>query len=130
MFQDIYYCQFLYVPCYYHLLQLHIKKPTHSQLISFDKNYISLIDVAFSPAPKIKGSGETGVLYVVEPLDACSPLMNVAGITKSPFALIIRGKCSFEDKVRTAQNAGFKAAIVYDSEDSEPLVESNILSPC
>jgi E3 ubiquitin-protein ligase RNF13 len=31
--------------------------------------------------------------------------------------LIIRGGCSFEHKVRRAQKAGFKAAIVFDNEE-------------
>jgi hypothetical protein len=38
---------------------------------------------------------------------------------------MIRGGCSFEDKVRMAQNAGYKAAIVYDNEDGGILVASN-----
>lgn len=48
-----------------------------------------------------------------------------------PFALIIRGGCTFDDKVRYAQRAGFKAAIVYDDEDGGALISSNVpfLSP-
>lgn len=80
----------------------------------------------------MKGSGECGTLYVAEPLDACSPLKNVTssikGGSKSPFVLIIRGGCSFEDKVRRAQTAGFKAAIVYDNEDGD-LVASKFPIP-
>ena len=82
-------------------------------------------------APAIKGSGECGVLYSAEPLDACSTLTNEvkrATNGSSPFVLIIRGGCSFEDKVRTAQSAGFKAAIVYDNVDGGALVASNDFS--
>ncbi|KAJ6744812.1 RING FINGER AND PROTEASE ASSOCIATED DOMAIN-CONTAINING [Salix purpurea] len=77
-------------------------------------------DVEANFAPAIKGSGEHGVLYLAEPIDACSDLTNQAkkGSNKSsPFVLIIRGGCSFEDKVRRAQKAGYKAAIIYDSEE-------------
>lgn len=79
-------------------------------------------------APTIESSGEPGVLYLAKPLDACSTLENKVRLpvnSSSPFALIIRGGCSFEDKVRRAQVAGFKAAIVYDNEDSGSLIASN-----
>ncbi|VVB11664.1 unnamed protein product [Arabis nemorensis] len=64
----------------------------------------------------VESSGECGSLYAAEPLDACSDLTNTAEKgSKHRFAyvLIIRGGCSFEEKVRNAQKAGFKAAIVY-----------------
>ena len=81
-------------------------------------------------APAIKGSGECGVLYLAEPLNACSDLTNkvekVSNVT-SPFALVIRGGCSFDEKVRRVQKAGFKAAIVYDDDDDGILVASNAL---
>ncbi|XP_008795582.4 receptor homology region, transmembrane domain- and RING domain-containing protein 1 [Phoenix dactylifera] len=84
---------------------------------------LSFNDVEANFAPSIKGSGECGVLYLAEPLDACTPLTNkVAEGPNSPFVLIIRGECAFEDKVRHAQNAGFKAAIIYDNENSSILV--------
>ena len=81
-------------------------------------------------APAIKGSGEHGVLYLAEPIDACSDLTNQAkkgSNRSSPFVLIIRGGCSFEDKVRRAQKAGYKAAIIYDNEEGI-LVASKIFS--
>ncbi|PON36513.1 Cdk-activating kinase assembly factor [Parasponia andersonii] len=89
---------------------------------------LSFGDIEANFAPAIKGSGECGVLYSAEPLDACSPLTNkVQSSTgaRSPFVLIIRGGCSFEYKVRTAQKAGFKAAIVYDNDDGGALVARN-----
>lgn len=77
-------------------------------------------------APEVKDSGVNGAIYAVEPLDACSPLRKkAANGPVSPFALVIRGGCQFDDKVRNAQNAGFKAVIVYDDEDSGVLVSSN-----
>ncbi|KAK2967033.1 hypothetical protein RJ640_003389 [Escallonia rubra] len=84
-------------------------------------------------APSVKGSGVCGMLYVAEPLDACSPLTKKAGVAKdgvpSPFALIIRGGCSFEDKVRRAQAAGFKAAIIYDDEDGDLVASKDFPLP-
>ncbi|XP_016456862.2 receptor homology region, transmembrane domain- and RING domain-containing protein 2-like [Nicotiana tabacum] len=80
---------------------------------------LSFEDIEASFAPSPKGSGKCGILYVAEPLDACSTLTNkiepINNFTKDPFVLIIRGGCSFEDKVRKAQAAGFKAAIIYDN---------------
>ena len=68
------------------------------------------------------------MLYLANPLDACATLENNVQLpvtNSSPFALIIRGGCSFEDKVRRAQVAGFKAAIVYDNKDGGGLIASN-----
>lgn len=82
----------------------------------------------FVSAPKLKGSGESGILYLAEPLDACTALTNKAeqlSNVSAPFVLIVRGGCSFEEKVTRAQKAGFKSAIVYDNEDDGVLVASN-----
>ncbi|KAJ9167160.1 hypothetical protein P3X46_021830 [Hevea brasiliensis] len=86
---------------------------------------LSFDDVEANFAPAVKSSGECGALYLAEPLDACSDLRNKVGKASnisSPYVLIIRGGCSFDDKVRIAQKAGFKAAIVYDNEDDGILV--------
>lgn len=73
------------------------------------------------------------MLYVAEPLDACSTLTNrvepTNNFTKEPFVLIVRGGCSFEDKVRKAQAAGFKAAIIYDNSYGD-IIASNELFHC
>lgn len=72
--------------------------------------------------------GECGVLRLSEPIDACSPLTNKVALTRPKdactysFLLIARGGCSFEEKVRRAQSAGFKAAVVYDNEDDGVLI--------
>lgn len=84
---------------------------------------LSFDDIEANFTPLIKKSDQCGVLYVAEPLDACSSLVNTVtveeeGSTTSPsYVLIIRGGCSFEEKIRNAQRAGYKAAIVYDNED-------------
>lgn len=84
---------------------------------------LSFADIEATFAPSVKGSGKGGILYIAQPLDACLPLTNNVNTdrngTISPFVLIIRGGCSFEEKVRSAQTAGFKAAIIYNSEDDE-----------
>ncbi|KAI4972327.1 hypothetical protein ZWY2020_003252 [Hordeum vulgare] len=84
---------------------------------------LSFSDVEATFTPEVKGSGLNGVIYTVEPLDACSPLTKkaVEGPV-SPFALVLRGGCQFDDKVRNAQDAGFKAVIVYDNKDHGVLV--------
>ncbi|KAM3375278.1 receptor y region, transmembrane domain and RING domain-containing protein 2 [Capsicum galapagoense] len=80
--------------------------------LSFDD-----IEANFAPSPK--SADKCGTLYVAAPEDACSTLTNkielTNNFTKEPFVLIIRGGCSFEDKVRKAQAAGFKAVIIYDN---------------
>lgn len=88
---------------------------------------LSFDDIEANFAPPVRSKGICGKLYIAEPLDACSPLMNKieqnnSGNCTSPFALIIRGACSFEDKVRRAQKAGFEAAIVYDNVEDSALV--------
>lgn len=81
---------------------------------------LSFTDIAANFARPVNGSGEHGTLFLGSPLDACSPLINSSieeGIN-SPYVLIIRGGCPFKDKVRRAQDAGFKAAIIYNNDDS------------
>ncbi|KAG6382988.1 hypothetical protein SASPL_157276 [Salvia splendens] len=84
---------------------------------------LSFDDVEALFAPTVKESGIGGTVSIAEPLDACSLLTNeiVASMngTRYPFVLIIRGGCSFEDKVRRAQAAGFEAAIVYDNDTTD-----------
>ncbi|KAL6651675.1 hypothetical protein ACP70R_010600 [Stipagrostis hirtigluma subsp. patula] len=86
---------------------------------------LSFDDIEASFAPGVKGTGINGVVYTAEPLNACSPLTNkaVEG-PPPPFALIIRGGCTFDEKVRNAQDAGFKAAIVFDNENSGVLIST------
>lgn len=86
---------------------------------------LSFDDIEANFAPSVKGSGEYGALFLAEPLDACTELTNKARTlsnASSPFVLMVRGGCSFEEKVRIAQSAGYKAAIVYDNEDGGILV--------
>ncbi|XP_034586463.1 receptor homology region, transmembrane domain- and RING domain-containing protein 1 isoform X5 [Setaria viridis] len=84
---------------------------------------LSFDDIEASFAPGVKASGVNGIVYAAEPLNACSPLtINAVEGLPSPFALVIRGGCAFDEKVKNVQDAGFKAAIVYDNENSGVLV--------
>lgn len=99
---------------------------TSASVVLIGKNFThSFDDIEANFAPPIEGSGECGVLYLAEPLDACSELSNkvenFSNVT-SRFALVIRGGCSFDEKVRRVQKAGFRAAIVYDNDDDGVLV--------
>lgn len=78
-------------------------------------------------AVSVNSTGICGALHLADPLEACSSLLNrfrSQEIDTIKFALIIRGKCAFEDKVRNAQDAGFHAVIVYDDRDKGNLVSS------
>lgn len=82
-------------------------------------------------AVAVGGSEICGSLLVADPLDACLPLRygfqsNETDITR--FALVERGECTFEDKLQHAQNAGFRAVIVYDNR-REKLVHSELPRP-
>eukprot|EP00899_Mesostigma_viride_P012086 jgi/Mesvir1/20879/Mv07957-RA.1 len=93
----------------------------------------------------ITPGGIEGVLIEANPLDACAPLQNSdeslgwvpdrdQGVVSGPtmagplfnrgtwFALVIRGSCSFEQKVLNAQNAGADAVIVFDNERNRELI--------
>lgn len=92
-----------------------------ANILVIENNIISSYNsIAANFGRPVTESGERGTIYLASPLDACSPLTN--SLTKdtinSPsFVLIIRGVCGFVDKVRRAQDAGFKAAIVYNDKD-------------
>ncbi|XP_042459442.1 receptor homology region, transmembrane domain- and RING domain-containing protein 1-like isoform X1 [Zingiber officinale] len=98
-----------------------------SNVVLIGKNVsLSFPDVEANFAPPVKRSGESGVLYLAEPLEGCTKLTNeISKGLGAPFVLIRRGECSFEAKVRNAQYAGFKAAIIFDNEDRGSLI-SNI----
>ncbi|CAN6804976.1 unnamed protein product [Brassica oleracea] len=108
----------------FHLLTL--SSFTSAKVILIRNNITrSFDDIEANFAPSVKAAGEIGLLYVAEPLDACSDLNNKPEQSSngtSPFVLIVRGGCSFEDKVRKAQRAGFKAAIIHDNEDRGILI--------
>ncbi|KAF4369282.1 hypothetical protein G4B88_009665 [Cannabis sativa] len=89
---------------------------------------MSFADLPAKFAAGVNSSGICGALHIANPSNGCSPLKNdllhqSKNITDGVrFALIIRGECSFEDKVVNAQKAGFGAVIVYDNIDKGNLV--------
>lgn len=59
-----------------------------------------------------------GYIVSAYPEDACSKIDPPANNLENWFALIIRGNCNFDVKVRNAQNSNFSLAIVYDTSTS------------
>eukprot|EP00249_Psilotum_nudum_P010521 c22586_g1_i1 orf=470-1834(-) len=75
--------------------------------------------------PQVHGSAICGYLFSGEPSNACTKLKFNAKSFKgscSPFLLATRGNCSFETKVRHAQDADFTAVIIYNNEESAELL--------
>uniref|UniRef100_A0A5B7BSJ6 RING-type domain-containing protein n=1 Tax=Davidia involucrata TaxID=16924 RepID=A0A5B7BSJ6_DAVIN len=92
--------------------------------------HLKALSTPFTDAPAsfavgVNSSGICGALHLADPLDACSSLLNGFRYDDTPsirFVLIVRGKCTFEDKIRNAQDGGFHAAVVYDDQDNRNLV--------
>ncbi|CAH2035393.1 unnamed protein product [Thlaspi arvense] len=97
-----------------------------AKVLLIGKNtYLSFDDVEATFTPIVESSGECGLLYAAEPLNTCSYLTNKAGngsTIRPSYVLIIRGGCSFDEKIRNAQKAGYKAAIVYNDAYDELLI--------
>lgn len=105
-----------YYVCYY-------IKPTFG-IVHLKSLTTSFLDAPARFSPRINSSGICGALLVADPLDACSSLVNtVSQFDHIKFALIVRGNCSFLEKVRNAQLAGFDGAIVFDDQ-----VEKNLIA--
>ncbi|KAK6288195.1 hypothetical protein POUND7_014374 [Theobroma cacao] len=86
---------------------------------------LSFTDLPAKFARGMNNSGVCGALEVADPLDACTPLRNEFSSNRTDpvkLALIIRGDCSFEEKIRNAQRGGFSAAIVYDDRNGGNLI--------
>lgn len=82
----------------------------------------TFLDAPARFGPRVGGDGICGSLRAADPAEACSPIKNGGGATgRGAFVLVARGNCSFEDKVRAAQQAGFAAAVVYDDEEKASL---------
>ncbi|KAJ4786466.1 E3 ubiquitin-protein ligase RNF167 [Rhynchospora pubera] len=107
------------------ILCLKVDLVSSNVVLMGDNLTLSFDDVAANFAPTVKGSGICGSIHIAEPLDACHKFTKEAPKSHGqvlPFSLLIRGNCTFDEKVRNAQNAGYKAAIVYDNEDDNALV--------
>ncbi|PPD88715.1 hypothetical protein GOBAR_DD14359 [Gossypium barbadense] len=91
-----------------------------SAIVVFEPFSISFPDL---PAKFARGNNTAvcGALQVADPSDACTPLRNEFGSNKTGptrFALIIRGNCSFEEKIRKAQSGGIKILAVFVSKSA------------
>lgn len=79
-------------------------------------------DAAFGGV--IPSSGLRGVLQLADPVDGCAALQPPADAAahNAAFALVQRGNCMFDVKVRNAQVAGYKAVVVYNNEIGRDLI--------
>ncbi|WVZ84628.1 hypothetical protein U9M48_031639 [Paspalum notatum var. saurae] len=93
----------------------------HSTSFSF-----TFLDAPARFGPRVGGDGICGSLRAADPVAACEPIKDRGGAGRKAFVLISRGNCSFEDKVRVAQHAGFDAAVVYDDEEKASLYSNAI----
>ncbi|KAM7520074.1 hypothetical protein LguiB_019036 [Lonicera macranthoides] len=96
-----------------------------SAIVQLKSLSFSFLETPARFAVGVNSSGICGALHVADPLDACSSLLNEFGDEETEsvrIALIVRGKCAFEEKIRHAQGGGFDAAIVYDDQDKQNLV--------
>ncbi|CAN0918774.1 Receptor homology region, transmembrane domain-and RING domain-containing protein 1, partial [Linum grandiflorum] len=99
--------------------------PVTSAMVVLKPFFMSFPDLPAKFAAGVTSSGVCGALHVAKPLQACSSLHGRIGFNRTErasFALIVRGGCAFEDKIRNAQLAGFRAAIVFDDRDKRNLV--------
>ncbi|KAF8035446.1 hypothetical protein BT93_C1465 [Corymbia citriodora subsp. variegata] len=89
----------------------------------------SFEDLPAKYAVDVGEAGICGALEIVDHADGCSALRdgvrstgNGNGTDLIRFALIVRGNCSFEDKIVNAQTAGFGAVVVYNDREKVDLV--------
>lgn len=82
--------------------------------------YDPLTDMPADFGPEISPDGVQGLLVIADPEDACLPVSGPAiGPDQEWVALIVRSEaqqtnCSFDVKVKNAEDAGASAAIIYD----------------
>eukprot|EP01137_Pigoraptor_chileana_P013508 Opistho-2@4740 len=88
-------------------------------IITTETNVTYTVDsVTATFGPAIPSEGVAGVIYPPTPSDACGPV--ILNITISRWiALIERGGCDYDVKVRNAQHAGAVGVIVWDSTNGD-----------
>lgn len=102
-----------------------------ADIMVFNNETPHQIEVEFRDMPSLFGGvippeGIQAMVIYADPPDACSglkPPPNITNVTGKWALLIKRYGCSFENKVRNAQNASYHIAIVHnvDSTDLEPM---------
>jgi E3 ubiquitin-protein ligase RNF13 len=115
------------------ILFLSLNKYANATITVYDGKNISIIDYDDSSAafgPRVPANGFKGYIVVASPYHGCSKLKsppNVSFVDPSQWIALIKRtpknfeNCSFDVKVFNAQQAGFKAVIVYNS-DSDNLI--------
>lgn len=97
-----------------------------SVILTRDNSSLVFESADASFTPKVPSAGICGVLFFGNPINACSPLSSVLAksddYTRLRFALVSRGDCSFDTKVRRAQDAGFQAILVADNMENTELI--------
>lgn len=68
-----------------------------------------LNDTATAPLP----------LVAAQPATACEPLVRASA--PGAAALVARGNCSFADKAKAVQAAGFEAMLLYNNDEGETM---------
>lgn len=95
-------------------------------IITKDNNSLVFESADASFTPKAPSVGICGTLFVGNPLNGCTPLDNIVAVSEnasfSQFALVFRGGCSFDTKVRHAQDAGFQAVLIADNMENTELI--------
>ncbi|EDV28464.1 E3 ubiquitin-protein ligase RNF13 [Trichoplax sp. H2] len=74
----------------------------------------SFNDIRADFGPSVSEAGLSGRGVIAHPLDGCSPIRRPPNDLTFYFAIIKRGSCHFDLKVYHAQNANYKAVIVYN----------------
>lgn len=93
-----------------------IVRDAGASIVLFGNETLSFPSIDASFTPPIPEAGLFGEVYVADPLDGCSAF--AANVTdKIVFALVKRGACFFEQKVRNSQDAGYTGTIVFDHEE-------------
>ncbi|KAH7446826.1 hypothetical protein KP509_01G078100 [Ceratopteris richardii] len=94
-------------------------------VVSNSSSFTAFESSEASFAPHVAASDVKGLITLSVPLDACSPLNESTSTQSSTslFLLIVRGNCSFEEKVRHAQAAKFSAVIIYNNESGTDLLK-------
>ncbi|KAH6555139.1 hypothetical protein KP509_12G082300 [Ceratopteris richardii] len=93
-------------------------------VVSNSTSYYTFDSSEASFAPQVKKSGMKGFIFLSNPLDACSSLTQNTSTVSSSYLFLLaeRGSCSFEEKVRYAQDANFSAIIIYNNESGSDLL--------
>ena len=93
-----------------------------------------ILNAILMAGPEVPLAGFCGVINPASPRDACQPfwIHPVLAEGRDSFkhiALIERGNCNFEVKVRHAQMAGYGATVLFNNDkygDAEGLVTSKL----